>query len=83
MRGSRGLGGRSGCASRGEIANNDLRYDRRFDGGREEHGLALGRNDGHDPLDGGQEAHVEHAVRLIQDQDAHFAQFDQFTIQEI
>jgi hypothetical protein len=39
-------------------------------GGREQHGLAARRQHGHDLLDVGQEAQVEHLVRLVQHQDA-------------
>ena len=38
-------------------------------GGREEQVLATRRELGQDPLDVGQEAHVEHVVRLVEDQD--------------
>ena len=31
----------------------------------------------HDALDGGQEAHVEHAVGFVQDQDADTAEIDE------
>ena len=55
----------------------------RFDGGREEHGLPPGGDGGHDPLDGGQEAHVQHAVGLIQHQDADCGQIHQLAAQEI
>ena len=37
----------------------------------------------HDPLDAGQEAHVQHTVGLIQDKNAYLAQFDELAVQEI
>jgi hypothetical protein len=43
---------------------------RALEGGREEQGLAVGRGLGDDAVDGGLEAHVEHAVGLVQDEEA-------------
>ena len=57
--------------------------DRALDGGREEQGLAIGRSGRDDLLDGGQEAHVEHAVGLIQNQDADIAEIHQVAAHEV
>ena len=57
--------------------------DRGLDGGGEEHGLPLGGDHRHDALDGGQEAHVQHAVGFVEHQDFDFAEGDQLAIQEI
>ena len=57
--------------------------DGAFDGGREEHGLAAGGHGRHDALDGGQKAHVEHAVGFIENQDADAAEVDQRAAEKI
>ena len=57
--------------------------DRSFDGGRKEHCLAAGRGRGHDPFDGGQETHVQHAVGFIQHQHADGPQVDELAVEEI
>jgi hypothetical protein len=41
-----------------------------FQGGREEHRLAPGGTEGDDAVEGGSEAHVQHAVPLVHDQEA-------------
>ena len=43
----------------------------------------VGRHGRHDALDGGQEAHVEHAVGFIQNQDADAGEVDQLAAEEI
>ena len=48
--------------------------DRVFERGRKQQGLARGRQLVDDALDGGHEAHVEHAVGFVQDQDFDVAQ---------
>ena len=48
--------------------------DRAFNGRREEQRLAIGGHGRHDSLDGGQEAHVEHAVGFVQNQHADAAE---------
>ncbi len=45
--------------------------------------LAIGRSGRDDLLDGGQKAHVEHAVGLVQNQDANIAQIDQIAAHKI
>ena len=54
-----------------------------FDGGRIEQRLPAGGSGGHDALDGGQEAHVEHAVGFVQHQDLDAGQVDQLAAQKI
>ena len=61
----------------------DQVLDGAFDGGGEEQGLAISGQGGHDALDGGQEAHVEHAVGFIQHQDVHVAESDEIAAQKI
>ena len=56
------------CGSR-MIAGGEI-GDARRDGGREERRLPLGRRLGQDPLDVLDEAHVEHLVRLVEDEEA-------------
>ena len=51
--------------------------------GREHHRLALSRYGLDDPLNIRQEAHVEHAVRLIQHQDLYLAQFQHALVVEV
>jgi len=65
-----------------DMGFNEL-LDRGLDGRGEEHGLALGRDDGHDALDGGQEAHVQHAVSFVEHKDFDIAELDQLAVQEI
>ena len=57
--------------------------DRALDGGGKEQRLAIGRGGRDDFLDGGQEAHVEHAVGLIQNQNPDIAQIDQVAAHEV
>ncbi len=45
--------------------------------------LAIGGYGGHDPFDGGQETHVQHAVGFIQNQYADAAEIDEFPAEEI
>ena len=45
-------------------------------GGREQQGLALGRHVLDDPPDIGKKSHVEHPVRLVQDEDLQMGQVD-------
>ena len=44
--------------------------------GGEEQVLALGGKQGEDRADVADEAHVEHAIRLVEDEDLHAAQID-------
>ena len=66
-----GLGGGSGFDAHG-VANVgfDQVLDRGFDGGGEQQRLPRGGHGVHDALDGGEEAHVEHAVGFIEHQHA-------------
>ena len=50
--------------------------DRTVQRGREQHGLAVGRGEVEQPLDGGKEAHVGHAVGLVHDHDRHRREID-------
>ena len=52
------------------------RGDRRGHGGGEEHRLAALGQLGDDPPDVGQEAHVEHAVGLVEDEQLHLVEVD-------
>ncbi len=61
----------------GELA--DLAVERR----REEHRLALAREQPHDAVDLGLEAHVEHAVGLVEDQQRDLCDRDQLAIDQI
>ena len=61
----------------------DQVLDRAFDGGGEEQRLALGGRGRHDPFDGGQEAHIQHAVGFVQDQHADAAQVDELAAEKI
>ena len=51
--------------------------------GGEEQRLALGRALGHDAVDGGLEAHVEHAVGLVEDEDAHAVEGQVAALEEV
>ena len=51
--------------------------------GREEQRLALARALGHDAVDGGLEAHVEHAVGLVEDEDADAVEGQVAALEEI
>ncbi len=50
--------------------------DGTVEGGREQQGLAIGGRGVQQPPDGGQEAHVGHAVGFVHDGDAHVRQVD-------
>lgn len=76
-------GGTDGDADRiGQVRVNEM-GDRSFDGGGEEHCLAIGRHGCDDLLDGGQEAHIEHAVGFIKHEVADTAEFDEFALEKI
>ena len=49
----------------------------------EEHRLAVTRHSGDDAVDRGLEAHVEHPVRLVEDQHAHVAQLHRSALDQI
>ncbi len=51
--------------------------------GREEHRLAVGRDPADDPLDLRLEAHVEHAVRLVEDEDLDVVEGDHLPLDEV
>ena len=51
--------------------------------GREEQRLAVGRALGHDAVDRGLEAHVEHAVGLVEDEDAHAVEGQVAALEEV
>jgi hypothetical protein len=51
--------------------------------GGEEQRLALGRALGHDAVDGGLEAHVEHAVGLVEDEDRHAVERQVAALEEV
>ena len=53
------------------------------EGRREHQVLALGREQGDDPLDVRQEAHVEHPVRLVEDEDLDLAEVRDLLADEI
>ncbi len=58
--------------------------NRSFDGGcRKEHRLTVGRGCGHDPLDAGQEAHVQHTVGLVENQHTDGPQVHELAVEEI
>ncbi|KAF5049970.1 hypothetical protein DSECCO2_434260 [anaerobic digester metagenome] len=52
-------------------------------GGGKQQILALGRQLGHDAAQIGQEAHVEHAVGLVQNQCVHVGQVDETAVQQV
>jgi len=52
-------------------------------GCREQQGLPLGGDSAQDPSDIGHEAHVEHAVRLVQDQHLHVGEVDDPLLHEV
>ena len=53
------------------------------EGGREEHGLPLGPKHLEDPRHVGKEAHVEHAVGLVEDADTHSVQSQKLARDEV
>ena len=57
--------------------------DRLRHGRREEQGLALGRDDLHDPLQGMDEAEVEHLVGLVEDEDLEAAKIDRALLDQV
>ncbi len=57
--------------------------DRGFDGRRKEQRLAIGGGGRHDAFDGGEEAHIQHAVGFVQNQNADASQVYQFAAQKI
>ena len=68
---------RAGGVLAGELA--DLAVER----GREEHRLAVARDRLDDPVDLRLEAHVEHAVGLVEDEDADAAQVEQAAVDQV
>src|SRR5581483_1307541 len=58
-------------------------FDRTFDRGGEEHGLARGWDRRQDSFDGGKEAHIEHAVGFVQHQDFDGTQAEEPAAEEI
>ena len=52
-------------------------------GGREEERLAVGRGAVDDPVDGGAEAHVEHPVGLVEDEDPDPAEGDRAAVDQV
>ena len=73
-----GVGGRRGGRDlhAGRIAHQvgDLAHGLLVEGRREQQRLALGRRLAHNATDGGQKAHVEHAVGLVEHQDLNLVQ---------
>ena len=61
----------------------DQAGNRGFERRREEQSLPVGRSFAKNAFDGGQEAHIEHAVRFIQHDDADGGESDQFAVEEI
>ena len=57
--------------------------DRRFQGGGEEQGLALFREDRDDAANGWKEAHVQHAVGFVEDQDLEGVEVEEASVQVI
>jgi hypothetical protein len=51
--------------------------------GREEHGLPLPGEPRDDPVDLGLEAHVEHPVGLVENEDAHAVERDDLAFDEV
>ena len=52
-------------------------------GGREEQGLALGRDQLHDPLQRMDEAQVEHLIGLVEDEDFQFREIDRALLDKV
>ena len=75
--------GRCSCTRASVVYSWAIRPASPVEGRREEDGLAVARDLGHDAVDGGPEAHVEHAVGLVEHEDADVGERERAALEEV